>query len=100
MRDPSVMQERAQMMKDPENQKAVKEMMAHPEVQAKRAREKMASNGMPDISKLMQDPNVMAKAQAMAKAMYGGENVGGSAEAAEIARLRAENAALRQGVSV
>jgi len=72
-----------------------------------------ASGGMPgmeDIQRMMQDPNVMAKAKQMAAMMgqdpnmlakaqqmaagMGGMGGMGGAEA-EIARLRAENAALK-----
>lgn len=101
--DPAAMAELAQMMKDPESRSAIKEMMADPtfQAQARRVVEQMkASGGIPDIAKLMQDPKVMAKAQAMAAAMYGGGAGTGSEDvAAEIARLRAENAALRGRLS-
>ena len=59
----------------------------------------MQANGqMPDMAKLMSDPNIMAKAQQMAQAMYGGgagAGAGAAGMADEIARLRAENAALK-----
>jgi len=107
MRDPSVMTEMAEMMKDPENQRQLKEMMADPsfQAQARQAMQQMGAAGMPDLSKMMNDPQVMAKAQAMAQAMYGGGAPGGGAaaamgagggQAAELARLRAENARLQQ----
>jgi len=119
MNDPSAMREMAQMMQDPDNQRKVKEMMQDPsfQAQARQAMEQMkASGGLPDMSNVMNDPNMMAKVQkmmenpemmakakAMAQAMYGGGGMAGSAAAgggdgmaAEIARLRAENAALRQ----
>jgi len=75
-------------------------MMADPafKAQAKAAMANMqASGSMPDIGKLMNNPQVMAKAKAMAQAMYGGGAAGGDSTAAEIARLRAENAALKSG---
>jgi len=100
MSDPSIMAEMAEMMKDPENQRQLKEMMADPafQQQAKGAMQQMmGSTGgqMPDLSRLMNDPEVMAKAKQMAAAMYGG---GATADntAAEIARLQAENARLKQ----
>jgi len=84
-------------------------MMADPsfQAQAKRVAEQMkASGAMPDaaqMQKMMNDPAVMQKAQQMAQAMgmggaaggMGGMGGGGGA-AAELARLQAENAALRQ----
>lgn len=118
MNDPSAMAEVADLMKDPENVAKVQKMMADPQFQAQ-ARQAMA--GMPDLGKMMndpemmakvqgmmQDPAMMAKAQAMAKAMYGGGMAGGGmggmgsmagsgmdSAAAELARLRRENAALK-----
>jgi len=114
MRDPSVMAEVAQMMKDPSNQKALKQMMADPafKAQAQRAVDQMkAAGGLPDMAAMMQDPAMiekakammsdpamMAKAQQMAQAMMGGGAAGGAGDVqAEIARLRQENAALKQG---
>ena len=79
----------------------LKKMMSDPafQAQAKRVAEQMkASGSMPDIAKMMNDPNVMAKAQAMAQQMYGGGGGAGGGDggaAAELARLRAENAALK-----
>jgi len=121
MKDPSAMAEVAELMKDPDNVRQVQKMMADPAFQAQA--KKMMQN-MPDMSKMMQDPAMqaklqqamqdpatMAKAQAMAQAMYGSQGgaaaggiggmggmggMGGDA-AAELARLRAENAALKQG---
>mmetsp|Transcript_24348 Transcript_24348/g.55416 ORF Transcript_24348/g.55416 Transcript_24348/m.55416 type:complete len:176 (-) Transcript_24348:309-836(-) len=105
IKDPTAMREMAQMMQDPESQKEIRKMMADPgfQQQAKRMMEQMkASGSMPDVAKLMQDPQVMAKAQAMAQAMgVGGAGgggmggMGGDSTEAEIARLRAENAALK-----
>ena len=107
MGDPTAMAEMAEMMQDPENVKAVQNMMADPTFQAQ-AKKMMAQ--MPDMSKMMQDPEmmakvqnmmrdpeIMAKAQNMAKAMYGSGAgaAGGGGAAAELARLRAENAALK-----
>ena len=66
------------------------------------AEQMKASGGIPgmgDIQKMMQDPAVMEKARNMAQAMYGGGAAGGSA-ADELARLRAENAALRQQAAI
>ena len=63
-----------------------------------------AKGGMPDMAKMqqmMQDPAVMQKAQRMAQAMGmggGGMGAGGDAES-ELARLRAENARLKQAMS-
>lgn len=101
MKDPSIMRDMAQMMQDPANQAELKKMMSDPafQAQAKRVAEQMkASGSMPDIAKMMNDPNVMAKAQAMAQQMYGGGGGAGGGDggaAAELARLRAENAALK-----
>ena len=106
MGDPTAMKEMAEMMQDPENVRAVQKMMADPTFQAQ-AKKMMAQ--MPDMSKMMQDPEmmakvqnmmrdpeVMAKAQNMAKAMYGsGAGGAGGGAAAELARLRQENAALK-----
>jgi hypothetical protein len=109
LKDPSAMQEMAEMMKDPENVQAVQNMMKDPAFQAQA--KKMMEN-MPDMTKMMQNPEMMAKvqqmmqdpammqkAQAMAQAMYGGAGAGagaaGGGAAAELARLRAENAALK-----
>jgi len=113
MNDPSAMAEVAELMKDPTNVQAVQKMMADPAFQAQA--KKMAAQ-MPDMTQMMNDPNMMAKmqsmmqdpeimrkAQAMASAMYGGGGgagmggmggAGGGA-AAELARLQAENAALK-----
>jgi hypothetical protein len=100
LNDPSAMAEMAQMMRDPESMKAVREMMQDPQFQAQAQAMKdqmMSATGgqMPDIAKMMQDPAVMQKAQAMAQAMYGGGASAGDPAAAELARLRAENAALK-----
>merc|ERR1719393_51200 len=98
--------EMAKLMKDPDNVRQVQQMMSDPAFQAQ-ARKMMAN--MPDMAKMMQDPAIqakmqaamqdpamMAKAQAMAQAMAGaGGAGGGNAQAAELARLRAENAAMR-----
>jgi len=106
MKDPSAMKEMAELMKDPESMQKVQQMMQDPsfQAQAKAAMAEMqASGGMPDMGKMqqmMQDPNVMAKAKAMAEAMgmggAGGGGVGAGAQQAELARLRAENARLKQ----
>ena len=111
MNDPGAMAEMAQLMKDPASMAKVQQMMQDPtfQAQAKAAVAQMqASGGMPDMSqmqKMMQDPEVMRKAQAMAQAMgmggagggggMGGMGAGGAE--AELARLRAENARLKQG---
>jgi len=109
MNDPGAMAEMAQMMRDPEAMKQVREMMANPgfQKQAQAVKEQMAAGGaggMPDISKLMQDPAVMQKARAMAQAMGvgvpGEGGGGGGSMEAEIARLRAENAALKQQAAI
>jgi hypothetical protein len=120
MKDPSAMAEVAEMMKDPESVQSVQKMMADPAFQAQ-AKAMMAN--MPDMSKMMQDPAVqakmqqmmqdpamMAKAKQMASAMYGGGAGGamggmggagaGGGAAAELARLRAENAALRGAAGI
>jgi hypothetical protein len=74
------------------------------QAQAKQMAEQMkASGGIPgmgDIQKMMQDPAVMEKARNMAQAMYGGGGGAGGDATAELQRLRAENAALRQGASI
>ena len=108
MKDPAAMAEMAQMMRDPEAMRAVKEMMADPQfqAQAKAAMAQMQASGrLPDmahVQEMMKDPAVMQKAKAMAEAMnFGwdgvshGGGMGGGAEA-ELARLRAENARLKQ----
>lgn len=104
MNDPSAMKEMAEMMRDPEAQQKVKEMMADPtfQAQAQAALKGMmggagGAGGMPDIAKMMQDPNIMAKARQMASAMYGSGAgaAGAGGEAAEMLRLRAENARLK-----
>jgi len=118
MKDPSALAEVAEMMKDPENMREVQKMMSNPEFQ-QQAKSMMA--GMPDMAKMMQDPAmqakmqqmmadpaVMQKAQAMAQAMgmtggagMGGAGMGGAGMGAaggmqaEMARLQAENAALK-----
>ncbi len=103
MKDPAALAEMAQMMKDPENMRAVKEMMADPQfqAQAKAAMAQMqASGGMPDMAqmqRMMHDPAIMQKAKEMAEAMGGGMGGMGGAEA-ELSRLRAENARLKQQV--
>ena len=55
--------------------------------------------GMGDIGKLMQNPEIVAKAREMARNMGltggGAGGMGGGAEAAELERLRRENAMLR-----
>ena len=90
------------MMKDPENMRKVKEMMADPnfQAQAKAAMNSMMGDkGMPDIAKLMQDPAIMEKAKNVAAAMgMGGAGGAGAGmdPMSELARLRAENAALKQ----
>ena len=56
---------------------------------------------MAKMQQMMQDPAVMQKAQRMAQAMGmggGGMGAGGDAES-ELARLRAENARLKQAMS-
>merc|ERR1719331_1965808 len=58
MGDPTAMKEMAEMMQDPENVRAVQNMMADPTFQAQ-AKKMMAQ--MPDMSKMMQDPEMMAK---------------------------------------
>ena len=91
MKDPSVMSEMAKMMQDPNNMAALKNMMSDPnfQAQAKRVAEQMKASGdMPDFSQAAQ------MAQAFAARAQAGGGAGGGA-AAEIARLRAENAALR-----
>ena len=54
---------------------------------------------MGDIGKMLQDPEIVAKAREMANSMGIGAGMpgmgGGGAEAAELARLRAENNMLR-----
>jgi hypothetical protein len=108
MKDPAAMAEMAQMMRDPEAMRAVKEMMADPQFQeqAKAAMAQMQASGrLPDmahVQEMMKDPAVMQKAKAMAEAMnFGwdgvshGGGMGGGVEA-ELARLRAENARLKQ----
>ena len=116
LKDPSAMAEMAEMMKDPDNMRQVQAMMKDPAFQAQA--KKMMAN-MPDMGKMMndpavkakmqqmmQDPEMIQKAQAMAQAMgmgagMGGGGMGGGAGGggmdAEIARLRAENAALKNG---
>jgi len=96
MQDPSAMAEMAKLMQDPDAMRQVKEMMANPEFRKQAQAVKDQMGDMPDLQKMMQDPAVMQKAQAMAQQMMGGS---GGAEA-ELARLRAENAALRQQVGV
>lgn len=120
MNDPSALAEVAELMKDPESMREVQKMMSNPEFQ-QQAKNMMAN--MPDMGKMMQDPAmkakmqqmmqdpaVMQKAQAMAQAMgmaggggaagMGGAGMGGGAGMAngmqaEMARLQAENAALK-----
>ena len=104
--------EMAEMMRDPEAQQKVKEMMADPtfQAQAQAAVKSMmggagGAGGMPDLAKMMQDPNIMAKAKQMASAMYGAGGAGGAGAAgggveAEMARLRAENARLKSAMGV
>lgn len=94
MQDPSVLGEVAQMLKDPANMQQLKQMMSDPTfmAQAKRVAEQMKASGdLPDFSKMG------AMAQQMAQQMGGAGGMGGMGgdAAAEIARLRAENAALR-----
>ena len=87
MGDPSVMGEVNKMLQNPENMAQLKRLMADPtfQEQAKRVAGQMkASGGMPDFSQM---------AQALGGA--GGGAAAGGAEA-EIARLRRENAALKQ----
>lgn len=88
MKDPSVMAEVAQMMRDPENVAKVKQMMSDPAFmqQAKAVAEQMKASG--------QMPNFAGMQQAMQGMQQGGMDPA----AAEIARLRAENQRLRQGI--
>lgn len=107
MKDPSVMGEVAQMMKDPENMAALKKMMADPsfQQQAKRVAAQMKASGdLPDFS----SPEMQARMQSTMQKMQangglekmmsqmGMGGAGGAADpAAELARLRAENANLK-----
>ena len=87
MGDPSVMGEVQKMLQNPESMEQLKRLMADPtfQEQAKRVAGQMkASGGMPDLSQM---------AQALGGA--GGGAAAGGAEA-EIARLRRENAVLKQ----
>merc|ERR1719483_2027103 len=112
MKDPSVMAETMKMMQDPEAQRKIKEMMADPTFQAQ-AQQAMAAMkqggglqaglaGMGDIGKMLQDPEIVAKARQMAQSMglSGGAGMpgmggGGGGAEAELARLRAENNMLK-----
>ena len=103
MKDPSVMAETMKMMQDPENQRKIKEMMADPtfQAQAQQAMAAMKQNGglegLGDIGKMLQDPEIVAKARQMAQSMglSGGGMGGGGGVEAELARLRAENNMLK-----
>lgn len=89
MNDPSMMREMAELLKDPANVQQLKQMMADPtfQQQAKAAAIKMQQDGtMPDLAQM---------AQALG-ARAGGGAAAPDAGAAEIARLRRENAALKQ----
>lgn len=99
MKDPAAMAELQKMLKDPEAMAQVRQMMAQPEfqAQAKAAMEAMVqqaggAGGMADIARMMQDPAVQQQAKAMAEAMG---MTGGTGGMDELARLRAENAALK-----
>ena len=106
MKDPSVMAETMKMMQDPEAQRKIKEMMADPTFQAQ-AQQAMAAmkqsggmEGMGDIGKMLQDPEIVAKARQMAQSMglgggAGMPGMGGGGAEAELARLRAENNMLK-----
>jgi hypothetical protein len=89
MNDPSVLGEVAQMMKDPENVAALKKMMADPafHAQAKQMQQQMKASGdMPDFSQLQ---------QMMGAGMGAGGGGAGGGAAAELERLRRENAQLK-----
>merc|ERR1719393_1205711 len=61
IKDPSALNEMAELMKDPDNVRQVQQMMSDPAFQAQ-ARKMMAN--MPDMAKMMQDPAIQAKMQA------------------------------------
>lgn len=88
MKDPNALAQMAQVLKDPSAIAQLKQMMADPafQQQAKRMVEQMQGDGsIADVQRMAQ--------QMMAGA--GGAARGGAAEA-ELARLRAENAALKK----
>jgi len=113
MKDPSVMAETMKMMQDPDTQRQMREMMADPtfQAQAQQAMKAMQANGgmqgMGDIGKLLQNPDIVAKARGMAQQMglSGAAGMGGAPGGimgggaggveAELARLRTENNMLK-----
>jgi len=89
MGDPGLMSSIREMMKDPNTMAEVQKMMANPafQAQAEKAAQAMKGGGM-DFSAL---------AQQMGATMGGGAGAGGAA--AEIERLKRENAMLKQHMS-
>ena len=89
MKDPSAIAQMAQMLKDPSAMAKLKQMMADPtfQQQAQRVAQQMQADGsMPDFGAMAQQMGAM------------GAGTGGGVDA-EIARLRRENAALKNAMA-